>query len=165
LKNTGETFSDQLNSALWFVYLILSSLDKVDFILLGGDLFHENKPSKKTLHKTIELIRMYCFGDDPVQIQILSDQTINFPVVIHQSFIFLSLIQNSNMMLNFFHRTSLGKSIMKIPILTFQFQSSQFTEITTIQEYWCYCVILSLLSRYSYWCSDVCVVICFVMWV
>jgi double-strand break repair protein MRE11 len=52
---------------------------KVDFILLGGDLFHDNKPSKRTLHRTIELIRTYCFGDDPIKVQILSDQKINFP--------------------------------------------------------------------------------------
>jgi double-strand break repair protein MRE11 len=54
---------------------------KVDFILLGGDLFHDNKPSKRTLHRTIELIRTYCFGDDPIKVQILSDQKINFPVI------------------------------------------------------------------------------------
>jgi double-strand break repair protein MRE11 len=36
---------------------------QVDFLLLGGDLFHENKPSRNTLHKTMVLIRKYCFGE------------------------------------------------------------------------------------------------------
>lgn len=30
-----------------------------DFILLGGDLFHENKPSRSCLVKTIELLRYF----------------------------------------------------------------------------------------------------------
>lgn len=51
---------------------------EVDFILLGGDLFHENKPSRATLVKTIEIIRRYSLNDRPVQFQIVSDQTINF---------------------------------------------------------------------------------------
>ncbi|XP_074840372.1 double-strand break repair protein MRE11 isoform X2 [Carettochelys insculpta] len=51
---------------------------EVDFILLGGDLFHENKPSRKTLHSCIELLRKYCMGDRPVQFEVLSDQSVNF---------------------------------------------------------------------------------------
>ncbi|KAJ0774296.1 putative DNA double-strand break repair protein Mre11 [Helianthus annuus] len=50
----------------------------VDFVLLGGDLFHENKPSRTTLVKTIEILRRYCLNDKPVQFQVVSDQTINF---------------------------------------------------------------------------------------
>ncbi|GJR38158.1 double-strand break repair protein MRE11 [Tanacetum coccineum] len=51
---------------------------KVDFVLLGGDLFHENKPSRTTLVKAIEILRKYCLNDKPVQFQVVSDQTINF---------------------------------------------------------------------------------------
>ncbi|PWA96700.1 DNA repair and meiosis protein (Mre11) [Artemisia annua] len=51
---------------------------KVDFVLLGGDLFHENKPSRTTLVKAIEILRRYCLNDKPVQFQVVSDQTINF---------------------------------------------------------------------------------------
>ncbi|PUZ50358.1 hypothetical protein GQ55_6G052900 [Panicum hallii var. hallii] len=47
---------------------------KVDFLLLGGDLFHENKPSNSTLVKTIEILRRYCTNDRPVQFQVISDQ-------------------------------------------------------------------------------------------
>jgi double-strand break repair protein MRE11 len=29
----------------------------VDFVLLGGDLFHDNNPSRFTLYKTMEIFR------------------------------------------------------------------------------------------------------------
>nr|APZ84323.1 double strand break repair nuclease MRE11A [Zea mays subsp. mays] len=57
----------------------LADKNKVDFILLGGDLFHENKPSRSTLVKTIEILRRYCLNDQPVKFQVVSDQTVNFP--------------------------------------------------------------------------------------
>lgn len=50
----------------------------VDFILLGGDLFHENKPSRKTLHGAMALFRKYCMGDKACQMEFLSDQSLNF---------------------------------------------------------------------------------------
>ncbi|XP_008285231.1 double-strand break repair protein MRE11 isoform X2 [Stegastes partitus] len=52
--------------------------NQVDFILLGGDLFHENKPSRRCLHNCISMLRQYCMGDSPVRFNILSDQTVNF---------------------------------------------------------------------------------------
>ncbi|XP_021758718.1 LOW QUALITY PROTEIN: double-strand break repair protein MRE11-like [Chenopodium quinoa] len=51
---------------------------QVDFILLGGDLFHENKPSRSTLVRALEILRQYCLNDRPVQFQVVSDQTLNF---------------------------------------------------------------------------------------
>jgi hypothetical protein len=47
-------------------------------ILLGGDLFHENKPSRRTLYETMELFRRYCFGGRPSFIEFLSDPSVNF---------------------------------------------------------------------------------------
>ena len=35
--------------------------NNADFVLLGGDLFHENKPSRSCLVKTIELLRYFFF--------------------------------------------------------------------------------------------------------
>nr|XP_060159913.1 double-strand break repair protein MRE11 isoform X2 [Globicephala melas] len=58
--------------------LRLAQEHDVDFILLGGDLFHENKPSRKTIHNCLELLRKYCMGDRPVQFEIISDQSVNF---------------------------------------------------------------------------------------
>ncbi|XP_076591649.1 double-strand break repair protein MRE11 [Chaetodon auriga] len=52
--------------------------NQVDFILLGGDLFHDNKPSRRCLHTCITMLRQYCMGDSPIHFNILSDQTVNF---------------------------------------------------------------------------------------
>ncbi|XP_070761935.1 double-strand break repair protein MRE11 isoform X2 [Enoplosus armatus] len=52
--------------------------NQVDFILLGGDLFHDNKPSRRCLHNCITMLRRYCMGDTPIHFNILSDQTVNF---------------------------------------------------------------------------------------
>ncbi|KAL6753815.1 Metallo-dependent phosphatase-like protein, partial [Haematococcus lacustris] len=50
----------------------------VDMVLLGGDLFHDNKPSRTTVVKTLNLFRKYCLNDRPVPFQILSDQASAF---------------------------------------------------------------------------------------
>ena len=51
---------------------------QVDAILHCGDLFHENKPSRQTLHSTIELIRKYSLGDLPCSLEYLSDPERDF---------------------------------------------------------------------------------------
>ena len=50
----------------------------VDMVLLAGDLFHDNVPSRQALHKVIESIRMNCLGDKPCELEFLSDGTENF---------------------------------------------------------------------------------------
>lgn len=52
---------------------------KVDFILFGGDLFHENKPSRPTIVRTMELLRKYTWSNQPVMFDILSNPRVNFP--------------------------------------------------------------------------------------
>ncbi|TVU43038.1 hypothetical protein EJB05_09473, partial [Eragrostis curvula] len=52
----------------------LAAENKVDCLVLGGDLFHENKPSCSTLLKTTEILRRYCLNDRPVQFKVVSDQ-------------------------------------------------------------------------------------------
>ncbi|XP_032534509.1 double-strand break repair protein MRE11 isoform X1 [Chiroxiphia lanceolata] len=68
-NDTFVTFNEILDHA---------QKNEVDFILLGGDLFHDNKPSRKTVHSCLESLRKYCMGDRPVQFEILSDQAVNF---------------------------------------------------------------------------------------
>ncbi|KNZ75398.1 Double-strand break repair protein MRE11, partial [Termitomyces sp. J132] len=45
----------------------------VDFVLLAGDLFHENKPSRECLYQTMALLREYTMGNKPIQLELLSD--------------------------------------------------------------------------------------------
>lgn len=57
---------------------------QVDMVLLGGDLFHENKPSRRTLFGTMDIFRRYCMGDRPCSLQFLSDPRDNFK---HQPYV------------------------------------------------------------------------------
>ncbi|VDK46254.1 unnamed protein product [Anisakis simplex] len=50
----------------------------VDFILLGGDLYHENNPSREMQHRVTRLLRRYCLNERPVALQFLSDPSANF---------------------------------------------------------------------------------------
>lgn len=52
--------------------------ENVDFILLGGDLFHDNKPSNHIMLECINLLRKYCLGDKTIEFKLISDEKINF---------------------------------------------------------------------------------------
>lgn len=67
--------------------LKLAREHEVDAILLGGDLFHENKPSRLTMHRTMELLRYYCLGDRACELELLSDPSVNFPSKYEYGFI------------------------------------------------------------------------------
>lgn len=58
--------------------LYLAKKHNCDKVLLGGDLFHENKPSRHTLYRTMEILRRYTMGSRPVSFHIMSDQKVNF---------------------------------------------------------------------------------------
>lgn len=40
--------------------LYLAKKTNCDMVVLAGDLFHENRPTRRTLHKTMEIMRRYC---------------------------------------------------------------------------------------------------------
>ncbi|WEW56974.1 meiotic recombination [Emydomyces testavorans] len=50
----------------------------VDMVLLAGDLFHENKPSRKSMYQVMRSLRMNCYGERPCELEILSDASENF---------------------------------------------------------------------------------------
>ena len=49
-----------------------------DMVLLTGNLFHENKPSRKAMQGAIEVLRNHCLGDREVGMEIISDQAASF---------------------------------------------------------------------------------------
>ena len=52
--------------------MILAKVKRCDMVLLAGDLFHDNKPSRRTLYRTMQILRRYCMGPNPVKFQIVS---------------------------------------------------------------------------------------------
>ena len=42
-------------------------------VLLAGDLFHDNKPSRKSMYQVMRSLRMNCYGDKPCELEMLSD--------------------------------------------------------------------------------------------
>ncbi|KAF2798346.1 DNA repair exonuclease [Melanomma pulvis-pyrius CBS 109.77] len=50
----------------------------VDMVLHAGDLFHENKPSRKSMYQVMRSLRMNCLGDKPCELEMLSDASENF---------------------------------------------------------------------------------------
>lgn len=51
----------------------LAKTRDVDMILQGGDLFHVNKPSKKSLYHVMKALRLNCLGYRPCELELLSD--------------------------------------------------------------------------------------------
>ena len=45
----------------------------VDMVLLSGDLFHENKPSRKAMYQVMRSLRKNCLGMKPCELEFLSD--------------------------------------------------------------------------------------------
>lgn len=51
----------------------IAKIRDVDMILQGGDLFHINKPSKKSMFHVMKSLRKNCMGDRPCELELLSD--------------------------------------------------------------------------------------------
>ncbi|OAF64703.1 Double-strand break repair protein MRE11 [Intoshia linei] len=67
-KDTYNTFNEILS---------IAKEKDVDFILLGGDLFHENKPSRYSMYNTICALRKYCFGDKNIAFEYIENCDLN----------------------------------------------------------------------------------------
>ncbi|GAA6060679.1 hypothetical protein JCM10212_005061 [Sporobolomyces blumeae] len=59
--------------------LDLAVANDVDMLLLAGDLFHENRPSRTSLYQTISALREKCMGDRPISLELVSDAGIGIP--------------------------------------------------------------------------------------
>ncbi|EQL01038.1 DNA repair protein rad32 [Ophiocordyceps sinensis CO18] len=62
--DSWRTFDEILNVA---------RLQDVDMVLLAGDLFHDNKPSRKSLYQVMRTLRQNCLGLKPCALEFLSD--------------------------------------------------------------------------------------------
>lgn len=58
--------------------MCLAKEHDVDMVLLGGDLFHENKPSRKSMYNVMRSLRLNCYGDKPCELELLSDGSEHF---------------------------------------------------------------------------------------
>ncbi|KAM0750789.1 DNA repair exonuclease [Meredithblackwellia eburnea MCA 4105] len=56
--------------------LQLAVANDVDMVLLAGDLFHENRPSRTALFQTMSALREHTMGSRPVSIELISDEGI-----------------------------------------------------------------------------------------
>ncbi len=56
----------------------LAAAQRADLVLLGGDLFHDNKPSRRTVVRTMKILSAACLGDRPIAFRVLSDQRADF---------------------------------------------------------------------------------------
>ncbi|MBW0480653.1 hypothetical protein O181_020368 [Austropuccinia psidii MF-1] len=59
--------------------LQLATENDVDMLLLAGDLFHENRPSRASLYSTIASLREFCLNSRPVQIELIGDTGMGIP--------------------------------------------------------------------------------------
>ena len=57
---------------------IAKSTPDLDFLLLGGDLFHEHKPSRKTFFKLQQMFNETVFGDQDIKFDTYLYQDANY---------------------------------------------------------------------------------------
>ncbi|ROV97347.1 hypothetical protein VMCG_06884 [Cytospora schulzeri] len=62
--DSWKTFDEIMN---------LARTQDVDMVLLGGDLFHDNKPSRKAMYQVMRSLRKNCMGMKPCELEFLSD--------------------------------------------------------------------------------------------
>ncbi|KND94249.1 Double-strand break repair protein mus-23 [Tolypocladium ophioglossoides CBS 100239] len=62
--DSWRTFDEVMN---------IARKEDVDMVLLAGDLFHDNKPSRKSLYQVMRTLRQNCLGMKPCPLEFLSD--------------------------------------------------------------------------------------------
>ncbi|KAI1428789.1 double-strand break repair protein mus-23 [Xylaria sp. FL1777] len=62
--DSWKTFDEIMN---------LARKEDVDMVLLAGDLFHDNKPSRLSMYHVMRSLRKNCLGMKPCELQFLSD--------------------------------------------------------------------------------------------
>jgi double-strand break repair protein MRE11 len=119
---------------------------RADMVLLGGDLFHHNKPSRYTMFKCVELLRRYTLGDDPIQFEVTSDQRRNFPTNAGQTVNYLD--PNYNVSMPVFsvhgnHDDPTGEgSLASIDVLSAANLINHFGKSSTVDDITVYPVLL-----------------------
>lgn len=58
--------------------MMIAKQSNVDLILQSGDLFHVNKPSKKSMYQVMKSMRLALMGDKPCELELLNDPSIIF---------------------------------------------------------------------------------------
>lgn len=56
-------------------------------LLLAGDLFHENRPSRDSLYLTIAALREICLNRRPISLEIVSDAGMGIGTPFKQAFV------------------------------------------------------------------------------
>lgn len=59
--------------------LLQANIRNVDMILQGGDLFHDNRPSRSCISRTISLLKKYCTGSNTISFTCLSKMNFDDP--------------------------------------------------------------------------------------
>lgn len=76
MERDGQRHDDSWKS--FDEVMTLAKERDVDMVLLAGDLFHENKPSRKAMYQVMQSLRANCLGDKPCELQMLSDGSEHF---------------------------------------------------------------------------------------
>ena len=71
----GEKWPErQLDSFITFEEILeIATKENVDFVLLGGDLFHENRPSRFAENQCLQILKKHVYGNRPISVSMVSD--------------------------------------------------------------------------------------------